>query len=374
MYKEYLVKVYDKDNNFKKTLLNSELVDGWVVFLRSIGLWYWPVSITYNIKHKDLDIDVFDVVYVYYGYDLIYRWFVESYRKIFKEWWEYVNINLQGMQAILKYIVYESSSQIKFTKNTDPATIIDEILTNVNTKRGWTVFNTWVTSYWSNVNIEFDKDSCLSAIRKVMDNLEHFIDYLPNGDVVFSAIDNATIDHKLTFGKHISEFVREIDSINMINDIAVYFWSGAWVETYDDTTSQNKYWVLESVIDVPSIKNATTALLRAESEILDKKNPKQKTQLTVNSSYNIESLNIWDTISINNKEDETSLLQLTWGELSDLWRTWASTETWETNEYVWWWTTTRNIGHIARIEYRWSLAIVSLDDFDSIWKALLSLS
>jgi hypothetical protein len=44
---------------------------------------------------------------------------------------------------MLKNALYEVvSNQKVFTKDDDPATIIDEILAYINSQRGWTIFNT----------------------------------------------------------------------------------------------------------------------------------------------------------------------------------------------------------------------------------------
>jgi hypothetical protein len=143
----------------------------------------------------------------------------------------------------------------------------------------------------------------------------------------------------LTFGTHASEMIREFDGISMSNDLTVDYVGWAWVYNTTDSASQSKYWVLERWIVDGSIKDATTAQERADVEIANRKNPKEKTQVVVNSSYDLESIQIWDTIQILNKV----------------------------------WESTSSFKAVHKIEYREEIAVLHLDDYDSIEKSLLSL-
>lgn len=89
------------------------------------------------------------------------------------------------------------------------------------------------------MNIEFDYNDCLAAIDKIIDNVTHYIDFLPSGDVVFQAPDETTADHVLTFEKHITEYESEIESVVMVNDVFVSY-SGGTV-TDSDVDSQSDY-------------------------------------------------------------------------------------------------------------------------------------
>ena len=107
MHKEYLVKIHDKDNVFKKTLSGAEIKDGAFFFSRTIDSGYGPVSFDYNKKHSELDLSPFDVVYIYCNGSLIYRGFLDSYQEVWKNSTEMVRLNFIGMQSILNRIRYE---------------------------------------------------------------------------------------------------------------------------------------------------------------------------------------------------------------------------------------------------------------------------
>lgn len=144
-----------------------------------------------------------------------------NFKKVTKGSSEYIDLEIVGMQAIMKFAVYESGGAKTFNKMADPVSIINEIVSYVNTTRGRTVFNPLSGSYGTNVNIDFDDVDCLSALTKVVQNTANFIDFLPNGNVVFDTVDESVADHKLTFGTHASEMIREFDGISMSNDLTV---------------------------------------------------------------------------------------------------------------------------------------------------------
>lgn len=337
MYKEYTYKIHDKDNVFKKTLLNSRLRDDSVSFARVINQWYWPVNLSYQVDHVDFDLDVFDTVYIYYGDVLVYRGYISAYNKVMKESKQYIDITIDGMQTLLKYCLYQYVSDETFLRTADPATIIAEVITILNNNRGWTIFNTTITAYWSNVSIAFDFDNGLSAINKVVSSVEHYIDFLPSGTIVFQAIDESIADHKLTFEKDITEFSRKVDSFNMAN--FVYVKHNAWLESSQDVTSQTDYGLLVYALKSIDINDDPTWVIRADKEIEDRKYPRAMTVLAVNDWYNLESLQLWDTVKILNKVDESAT----------------------------------NFSSIQKIIYWENICTVYLQDYESIEKSLSQL-
>jgi len=338
MYKEYTYKIHDKDNVFKKTLLNSKLKTGGVEFTRTINQGYWAVTLSYDTLHSANDLALFDVVYIYYWAVLVYRGYISLYTEIVKDSKEYIDIRIDGMQSILKHCLYTYTSNETFTRTADPATMLAEILTVVNTNRGRTIFDTTITSYWTNLVIDFDYDTGLTALNKIMSNIEHYIDFLPDGTIVFQAIDETTADHKLTFEKHISEFSRTTDSLTMSN--FVYVKHTAWIESSQDATSQTTYGLLQSIVRSTAINDDPTGVIRADTEIANKKDPNEQTILAVNSQYDLETINIGDTVRIMNKSNESAT----------------------------------NFRSIKKIIYRENVATLYLSDYDSIEKSLSLLS
>lgn len=333
MFKEYLVKLYDQDDAFKTTLLNSKIASS-INFSRSINSWYGEFRIDYNEDHETWTFDLFDIVKVYYSWSLIYRWYVDSYTHVLKDSMEMVEVRVVGIQAILTKLIYESWSTKTFTKSAvDPSAIISEILTYANTARWATLFNTTISSYWTNVSISFDYDTCWDAIKKVIDTTWWYVDFLADWSVVFAAINTASADHTLTYKKHIVEYEREYSSKDMANDVTIEY---SWWSTVNDTdaTSQTSYWVLEYYVNDSRLQNSTTADERAAAEIVNRKDPKEKTIITVNDQYDLESINIGDNVQIRNKPSDTT------------------------------------IKPIKRIDYKENIAILYLDDYDSIEKSL----
>jgi hypothetical protein len=117
----------------------------------------------------------------------------------------------------------------------------------------------------------------------------------------------------------------------------LYVYYDGWFSHSQDIPSQTIYWPVERYIEDTSLQDEDSGDERLAVEIAISKNPKYKTIVTVNSNYSLESINIWDTIRIKNKSNESA--------------------------YKW----------VHRIDYRENLAVLYLDDFESMEKSLLQL-
>jgi hypothetical protein len=167
---------------------------------------------------------------------------------------------------------------------------LSDILSQANTARGWNIFDTNITLYGSNVSIGFEQNTCIEAVQRVVENTNYYLDFRPDGTVVFDSFNTSNADHSLTFQKHIVEYNKDIDGIDIANDISLQWDSGTVSDT--DATSQTTYGVLSKIIVDSSIKDVTTANNRLAIELADNKIPKEKVKLAVNSSYDIANINV----------------------------------------------------------------------------------
>lgn len=295
-----LVKLYDKTETFKETL-SGKYLSTLPEFTSAIDMWQQQLSFNYNISYDDTSISHYDIVKVISKTDwtCLYRGVVVGLARVVSSSNEYIRVTAYGMQTLLKKVLYESSSSYEFTKNTDPKSIIEEILGVVNTQLWFSAFS-WtastITTYWTNVNLDFDYTDCWTAVRRVVQNTDFyfFIDW--EGVAHFKA-KNTWDTHNLTLKKHISSLEIWEDSKELHNDYYVEYtwWS---VQTWNDATSQSSYWVLSKYISDGSIQDWTTATERINSELDQYKDPVIKTKVLVNKNYDFESIKIGDLVSI----------------------------------------------------------------------------
>ena len=98
--------------------------------------------------------------------------------------------------------------------------------------------------------------------------------------------------------------------------------------------------MLQSIVRSTAINDDPTGVIRADTEIANKKDPNEQTILAVNSQYDLETINIGDTVRIMNKSNESAT----------------------------------NFRSIKKIIYRENVATLYLSDYDSIEKSLSLLS
>lgn len=235
------------------------------------------------------------------------------------------------MQAALNYRIYTSGSSVTFTKTDDAADIITDILDMYNADPVLTAFvytALTIPAYGTTISIDFDKDTCRSALKKVLDVVNRNIMFLWDNEVYFK---NTYSSHRLNFASDISQMVVDEKGDQIYNEVTVK-WSG-WTEVaYGSTVSL--YWRREKYITDTTLKTSTTATERAEKEADNSEYPKLNTSIIVNSNYDIESIHCGDTISIYNTGYEL-----------------------------------RN-KKVVKIEYNIETAKIYVDDYDSIEKAL----
>jgi len=116
---------------------------------------------------------------------------------------------------------------------------------------------------------------------------------------------SATADHTLKIIKHIDEIDGNKTIEGMVN--RVYFWNekGPVDPRYlkltgDDATSQGNYDTIAEYITDSKVTNSTAAGLLVNSRLYDKKDPKVKIRVKLNSEYDLSSIEPGDTVKILN--------------------------------------------------------------------------
>lgn len=119
---------------------------------------------------------------------------------------------------------------------------------------------------------------------------------------------STTADHTLMIGKHITEISGHKTIEGIVN--RVYFWNEKGTAdpdyiklTSEDATSQSNYDTIASYIADSKITTSPAASLVSASRVYDKKDPKVKIKLELNSEYDLASLTPGQTCQILNAEN-----------------------------------------------------------------------
>lgn len=332
MPKKIHAKLYDKSETFKTTLLLTKFW-GSISFTETINYGLGNLNFRYYVDFADTTFAQSDIIKVYQnGTNLIYQGFIIGIKRVIDQWGMYLDITCIGMQAALNMRMY---AVLTLTKTDDPANIIADILDTYNADPVLTPFSysgTTIPLYGATISIDFDKDTCWSAIKKVLDTVDRNIRFLAGNEVSYKG---SYSSHKLDFESEISQIVTDEKSDQLFNDYIVQ-WSGGLVYA-DDVPSQAAYGRREKYVMDTSMKTNWTGDERAAKELADTKDVKLNTYIIVNSNYDIESIHCGDTISIFNTG--YSIMNK----------------------------------KVVKIEYEVETARVYVDDYDSIEKALSGL-
>jgi len=139
----------------------------------------------------------------------------------------------------------------------------------------------------------------------------------------------------LTAGKDVENIEVVEDAEKIVNSIIVT-WKSGTLAAVQDAASIATYGLREIRVSKTDLADSTAATNYANSYIASYKDPKRKTSIQVNASYNLESLKPGDTVKVQNFLYSISGLQ------------------------------------IQKISYTWDRATIELDDFDTFAKEIYS--
>lgn len=281
---------------FKKTLSMSKISSG-IRFTNEIWSGYGNLSFAY---HSDVLTDVIcgDVVKVYKWSSVIYFGKVTNKNIQLSGAWIIQEIECKWFQTILNDFYYSSWWSYTFTKSTDPNTILQEILGQSDVEV--TYFSTDYSNMdnvWSSVSIEFDDDTLMTALQKVLGLTSYYFAIRANWIAYFKSLP-VTSSHNLEFEKDITQIVFWENIDDLKNDIYLaYNW---WNTNDEDTTSKFTYWTKEIRIDNTSLQNSWTATAYIDSYFAENAVLKEQIKVVINTWYPIETLYPGQMINISN--------------------------------------------------------------------------
>lgn len=291
------IKLYDRDGTFKYTLSNKDL--RWEIFFyNELNIWFGSVEIVYeNVENFDI-FEYSDLVKVYDQWEVVYFGYVIKMRRQTDQVGKRIRVKAMWYQALLRTLIYKDWASVEFTKTDDPSTLIEDIIGQYNTEQWFTedlfTFKAWgLDTYGTNVSINFQRDTLLSALKKVLDKQKRDLIFLPTGEVVYQSSGSNT---RYTLGDELISVQQEGSIDNLVNDITIES-DGGSTSNSTDPTSETAYGKHEKYELDTSINDATTANEKATKEIEKNKDPRGDTSLEVVKD---NSLVVGDTITTRN--------------------------------------------------------------------------
>lgn len=304
MSNKVLIKLYDKDETFKKTLSWTSISSN-PRYTEAIGYWYQDMVFNFSVDFYDTTINHYDIVKVIsWTGTVLYRGVVIGLDRRLENYWEKIVVRCMGMLSLWKKIIYNNWSGYTFTKTADARDIIEHIIDYINSQYTTNPFsyvtNTTTIAGWTTVAIDFDYTYCTDAIAKVLELTNYVFRIDGDGVVYFTpATDTYVTRHKMNMWRHIQSMNIEEKSNKLYNNYVLqYYWAG--IQTWSDATSISEYWTLTEYIYDQAISDWTTASERIDAELAKRKDPEINATIVVNDNYNLETLKVWDLITISN--------------------------------------------------------------------------
>lgn len=282
--------------NFILTLQDTKISSS-ISFDAYINWWVWKLDFDYHNSQ-----DVFDIWQIVTVNDdkwkLIYRWEIVEKKLLMSSTWDIRNIGCFGLQTKLRDILYTNG-----TVTDDPANIIKDIIwiynaTVVSELQRPTV---WVIDYWSDISIEFDNDTLLSALNKVIENQENYIYFWWDGSLVYKPYATNPV-YNMNIWNEVSNVNLDHQWDSIINSVDVkYDW---WTVTVEDATSISTYGKRKRYVEDTQIKNSATAIIRWNAILQEYSEFKERTTATINNQFETENLTPWTMISIGNTKQD----------------------------------------------------------------------
>lgn len=281
---------------FKKTLSLAKISTG-IRITNEIGSWYGDISFIYHSEDIE-DIIEGDIIKIYKGSTCIYYWRVTGRTINLNGTAIDQNIDCKGFNTVLSDFYYRSWWSTVFNKNTDPKTIIEDIITQSRQEVGY-FSNDYsnIVAGGTNFNIDFDKSTLMDALKKVLSVSSYY--YIVKWDwKAFFAPYPSTASHNFTFKNDIRSITFETSIDDLVNDVELIH--GAGTSTGFDADNMYIYWTREKIINDSEIKNSTTGNEYINTFLNENAIRKDTIKVVVNSNYSIETIYPWQMINISN--------------------------------------------------------------------------
>jgi len=362
----YNIKIYSLDLVYKFTL-NPKAVKNDIQFTASLNSWQWQVLLNLDKSFVYSEISNTDIVFIYQNTTLIYQWIIQDVKRIINNNFEEIILPILWIWTLTSYILYRDSWNDTFTKNQDPSQTIKDIIDYINSIYAASFFSYDVSSietYWTTVSIDFEKESCFSALQKCIE-VTNFNLFINNDWKVYFKLKPTIATHRLTVTKDVEQIIVEEDSEKLVNKLVLTHKD--WTDIHEDATSQTTYWLKELAISKTDLDQAWADEFWS-NYINTYKNPISKTTIILNKNFDFNKIKVLDTIRVNNfKYSIVNLqvvkywfsrdkLQLFLEDFDSFWTAlWSMTAWWTTNSsepWSWsaWWDITWTLSNQSDLQ------------------------
>lgn len=286
----YTYKIYDKSDTFKKTI-NIDLIENEVNFTTQIngGLGNLQISIIENIDTTSYIKG--DIIKIFLWIDIIYSWFIDEVRKNATNH-QSITLSCVGYASRLTNIHYNSSGYTGiFTW--DPSALFESSIDYFNTFHN--VLTKDSDTLGTSISYDYDYTSCYDIANDMKELWENYYWYInANWVAKYKQIPTRTTNI-FTFKKDI--FSLQVEQTEVVNKLFLEYSWGTVV--YEDTTSQNTYWVFEKRLSRGDLNDLTSANLFWNAYIEENKNPKDRAIVGISNEYVYSSYTLMQDLTQN---------------------------------------------------------------------------
>jgi len=314
MDKRFLVKAYDISWTFKQ-VIKQDKIQNEIRFSSNITWGQGQSILSLALEFEDTSIDATDLIKVFEIDDdnpngrLIYTWIVQNIERFIDANVVWIRLPLLGLSSIFTYLFFRDTWALSFNKNQDPAQTVKDIVDLLNVDYNFFSYD-WssIENYWTSVSLDFENDNCFNSVKKCIEATGFYF-YVDQNWKVFFRSKPSTPTHTLTVQKDVEKLVVEENSENLVNNVIVEYATAT--KEYPDATSETAYWLREVFEDKASdLADVWAADEFWANYLIENKDPKSKTTVTVNSNYDLETINPWDTVKIVNFDYSVTNLQI----------------------------------------------------------------
>lgn len=295
----YEIKVFDKSWTYKTTI-NPNVVMNDISFSATTNWWQWQMNLDLALDFWDTTFHWWEIIKVilyserYKQGRQIYYWYVSQITRVYdiNKW--YIRLVCLWIASLLTKIMYV------WDYSWTAEDLLTAIIWKFNTEYDWTLITLWtIDEYEWTISLSLTQDiTCSKAIDKIAEICNYY--WFVDSEWTF------TFKKKFTQTNHILANQIAVENIELNYNIEsmcnrLYLERKDWtIETYEDTDSQNLYWLKEKFQRQPSLDDSSTQNDYWSSYIEQYANPKNASKIIVNSEYDIESIIPWDLITVVN--------------------------------------------------------------------------
>lgn len=322
--KTFIIKIYDSSGVFIKTLPPGILANT-PSFNAEINGGYGECRLELNLPFEDFgegeEIDFMNIVKIYVIDALnpkgrvLYTGFISAYEPYIDGGKQGVTVILLGMISLLSWAYYKNGTNFTVVHTSQDTSIIMKAIID----HFRSVYGTGYISYdgvditidtvGNTASYTFSKNTWIKALTDIFGTIgvAGWYWHLGRDGRLYLKQKPSTATHKFTVGQVLVKLRALKNSEKIINAVTIEY--GASTYSTEDATSISRYKRRELPISDNKVTNLATATLKGAQIISTNKDHKISTSVTVNNSYDLESIKVGETCTIQNlKMGSTTLI------------------------------------------------------------------